>query len=104
MSAFGITAVLRGLHSFALLEAPSGICHFVARPGTVTAVVLEGVDQFTWAPRALCGKTPRVGWLSISHLGDRNQGCKSCHTKWLRLIQQFSRLDPQGHPAGGASR
>lgn len=102
MSAFDVTAVLRGLHGFALLESTTGIAHFIARPSTLTDVVLEGVDQFSWAPRALCGQTPRPNWLSITHLGDRNQGCKSCHTKWQRLVHQFSRLDPQGHPAGGA--
>ena len=100
MSAFDVTAVLRGLRGFGLVESPSGCVHLIARPGTVTDVVLEGVDQFSWAPRALCGQTPRPSWVSIAHLGDRNQGCKHCHAKWRRLCWTFSRLDPEGHPAG----
>ena len=102
MSGFDVTAVLRGFHNFGLAESPSGKVHFIATPGTLTDVVLEGVDTFSWAPRAFCGQIPRSNWLSVSHYGDDNQGCKHCHAAWHRLCWQFTRLDPSGHPAGRA--
>ncbi len=102
MSGFDAHAVLRALRSFTLLESSTGKVHFIARPGTLTDVVTEGADQYIWAPRALCGITPRPSWVSIAHLGDRNQGCKHCHAAWRRLCWRFSRLDPEGHPAGRA--
>ena len=102
MNPFDARAALRSLRSFALAESSTGKVHYLARPGTLTDVVLEGVDQFSWAPRALCGQTPRPSWVSIAHLGDRNQSCRSCLARWRRLCWQFSRLDPQGHPAGRA--
>ncbi len=96
-SAFDVTAVLRGLRSFGLVESPSGKVHFIARPGTVTDVVLEGVDQFSWAPRALCGQSPRPSWVSIAHLGDRKQSCRLCLARWNLLLELFDGLDLQTH-------
>ena len=102
MNPFDARAALRSLRSFALVESPTGKVHSLARPGTLTDVVVEGVEQFIWTPRALCGITPRPGWVSITHLGDRNQSCRSCLARWQQLAWQFSRLDPEGHPAGRA--
>ncbi len=94
MTAFDAQAVLRSLRSFTLVESTTGRVHYMAAPGTLTAVVLEGVEQFSWADRALCGITPRRGWVSITHLGDRTQSCRSCLARWHRLLWLFDRLDP----------
>ena len=102
MTAFDSFAVLTSFRSFALVESTTGRVHLVAEPGTLTDVVVEGVARFRWTPRAMCGQTPRPSWLSVPHLGDRNQSCRSCLARWQQLLWQFSRLDPEGHPAGRA--
>jgi hypothetical protein len=94
MTAFDSFAVLRSFRSFALVESTTGRVHYVAEPGMLTDVVVEGVARFRWTPRALCGQTPRCEWLSISHLGDQSQSCTSCLARWHRLLSLFDRLDP----------
>ncbi len=98
MSGFDVVAVLRALRGFTLLESTTGRVHFIARPSTLTDVVTEGVEQFSWADRALCGITPRPGWVSITHLGDKNQSCRSCLARWHRLLWLFDRLHPSKQP------
>ena len=98
MSGFDAHAVLRSLRRFDLVESSTGRVHYLATPDVVTAVVVEGVDQFIWTPRALCGITPRRGWVSITHLGDKNQSCRSCLARWHRLLSLFDRLDPSKQP------
>ena len=94
MTAFDAQAVLHSLRSFALLESTTESVHYIAQPGTLTDVVVEGVEHFIWAPRAMCGQTPPPRWLSISHLGDQSQSCTSCLARWHRLLSLFDRLDP----------
>jgi hypothetical protein len=94
MNGFDSYAVLRSLRGFALLESTTGRVHYVAEPGMLTDVVVEGMDRFLWRPRALCGQTPPLRWVSITHLGDKNQSCRSCLARWNRLLSLFDRLDP----------
>ena len=91
---FDAHAVLRSLHHFALVESTTGRVHYVAEPGTLTAIVVEGMDGFLCAPKTFCGQTPPPRWLSISHLGDQSQSCTSCLARWHRLLSLFDRLDP----------
>ena len=99
MSSFDAHAVLRSLRHFALLESTTGRAHYVAEPGTLTAIVVEGMDRFLWAPKTLCSQTPPPRWLSISHLGDQSQSCRPCLMKWRRLLALFDRLDPSKQTA-----
>lgn len=99
MSAFDAHAVLTSLRSFALLESTTGCVHYVAQPGTLTDVVVESVEHFIWAPKTLCGQIPPPRWLSISHLGDKNQSCRPCLARWHRLLWLFQRLETETHPA-----
>lgn len=94
MTAFDAQAVLHSLRSFALVESTTGRVHYVAEPGTLTVIVVEGMDRFLWAPKTLCGQTPPPRWLSVTHLGDRPQSCRSCLARWNRLLELFDRLDP----------
>ena len=99
MTAFDAHAVLRSLRGFTLLESTTGCVHYVAEPGTLTTIVVEGVDQFLWGPKTLCGQTPPPRWLSISHLGDQRQNCTSCLARWHRLLWLFDRLDLETKPS-----
>ena len=97
MTAFDSFAVLTSFRSFALVESTTGRVHLVAEPGTLTDVVVEGVARFRWTPRAMCGQTPRPSWLSVPHLGDRKQSCRSCLARWNLLLELFDGLDLQTH-------
>ena len=104
MSAFDAHAVLQSLRSFAFVESTTGCVHYLAQPGTLTSLVVEGVERFVWAPRALCSQTPSPRWVSITHLGDQTQSCRSCLARWHRLLSLFDRLDPHKqttHPKKG---
>ena len=104
MSGFDAQAVLHSLRSFTLVESTTGCVHYVAEPGTLTAIVVEGMDRFRWAPKTLCGQTPPPRWLSITHLGDKNQSCRPCLNRWRRLLWLFQRLDYEAHPANRPRR
>lgn len=99
MTGFDAHAVLTSLRSFALIESTTGCVHYVAEPGILTDVVVEGMDRFLWRPRALCGQTPPPRWVSISHLGDRTQSCQPCLARWHRLLWLFDRLDLETKPS-----
>ncbi len=94
MTAFDAQAVLHTLSRFTLVESTTGRVHYAAEPGPLTDVVVEGVEHFIWAPKTLCGQAPPPRWLSITHLGDKNQCCRPCLMAWHRLIGLFDRLDP----------